>query len=73
MNLGGIATGPGRPWPMGATITPEGVNFAVFSAHATAMDLCLYSSDGRREVARLPFHDREGDVWHIHVLSLIHI
>ena len=55
---------------MGATLSGDGVNFAVFSAHATAMDLCLYSADGRRELARLPFPAREGDVWHIHVSGL---
>ena len=68
--MSGIAVGPGRPWPMGATITEGGVNFAVFSAHATGIDLCLYSADGRREVLRLPFADREGDVWHMHVDGL---
>ncbi len=66
----GKAAGPGRPWPMGATITSEGVNFAVFSAHACGIDLCLYSPDGRREVQRLPFTDRDGDVWHMHVAGL---
>jgi glycogen operon protein len=55
---------------MGATISSEGVNFAVFSAHASGIDLCLYSPDGRREVQRLPFTDRDGDVWHMHVAGL---
>ena len=32
--LAGHAVGPGRPWPMGASLTGDGVNFAVFSAHA---------------------------------------
>ncbi|MGQ0566010.1 MAG: glycogen debranching protein GlgX [Gemmobacter sp.] len=68
---GGHATGPGRPWPMGATPDGGGVNFAVFSAHATGMDLCLFSDDGRRELARLPLRDRDGDVWHIHVGGLM--
>lgn len=54
----------GRPWPMGATIRDGGVNFAVFSAHATALDLCL---EGR---APLPITARTGDVWHIHVAGL---
>lgn len=67
MNVASLTLTAGRPWPMGATLSGEGVNFAVFSAHATGMDLCLFSGDGRREVARLPITARDGDVWHIHV------
>ena len=55
---------------MGATPTGEGVNFAVFSAHATGMELCLYSPDGRRELARFAFAERDGDIWHIHVAGI---
>lgn len=65
--LQGHATAPGRPWPMGASFDGEGVNFAVFSANATRMELCLFSPDGRRELCRLPIRDRDGDIWHIHV------
>ena len=56
---------------MGASADGDGVNFAVFSAHATGMDLCLFSDDGRRELARIPLRDRDGDVWHIHVSRLM--
>ncbi len=55
---------------MGATFDGEGVNFAVFSAHAEALDLCLFSEDGRKELARLPFGDRDGDIWHCHVAGI---
>jgi len=58
---------PGRPWPLGAHVNAQGVNFAVFSAHATAMDLCLYDEDGREERQRLPLPARSGDVWHGHL------
>ncbi len=54
----------GRPWPMGATVDGGGVNFAVFSAHAHLIELCLFSEDGRKEVARLPLQERDGAVWH---------
>ena len=57
----------GRSWPLGASADAQGVNFAVFSAHATAMELCLYSDDGSTEMARLPLPARSGDVWHGHV------
>lgn len=55
---------------MGATFDGEGVNFAVFSAHAERLELCLFSEDGRKEVARLPFRERDGDIWHMHVGGL---
>ena len=64
------AVTPGRPWPMGATFDGEGVNFAVFSANAERLELCLFSDDGRKELARLPFRDRDGHVWHMHVGGL---
>ena len=70
MNAGYLQASSGLPWPLGATLSGEGVNFAVFSAHATAIDLCLYSSEGRREMARLPLSDRNGDIWHIHVAGI---
>src|SRR4026209_2838145 len=36
---------PGDPYPLGATWTGVGVNFALFSAHATKVELCLFDSD----------------------------
>jgi glycogen operon protein len=57
----------GRPWPLGATVDAQGVNFAVFSAHATAIELCLYDAAGRAELARLPLPERSGDIWHGHL------
>ena len=70
MNAGYLEASSGLPWPLGATLSGDGVNFAVFSAHATAIDLCLYSPEGRREMARLPLSDRSGDIWHIHVAGI---
>lgn len=55
---------PGRPWPMGASVTAEGVNFAVFSAHAQSIDLCLFDEAGQRLEARLGLPGRSGDVHH---------
>ena len=59
----------GRPAPLGATPDAHGVNFAVFSAHAARMVLCLFAEDGQ-EVARLDLPERDGDVWHGHVAGL---
>ncbi len=70
MNYGAGHISAGQPWPLGATLSPRGVNFAVFSAHATGMELCLYTPDGRREVQRLTFSQRSGDIWHMHVAGV---
>ncbi len=68
--LSGHALGPGRPWPLGASFDGDGVNFAVFSAYAERIDLCLFAPDGRKELVRLPFSERDGDVWHLYVGGL---
>jgi len=68
--LAGHAMTAGRPWPMGASFDGEGVNFALFSAHAERVELCLFSPDGRRELCRIPLRDRDGDIWHIHIGGL---
>jgi len=69
--MGAVAGAPtlrhGQPWPLGASVDAEGVNFAVFSAHATAIELCLYDDTGRAETARLMLPTRSGDVWHGHL------
>ncbi len=65
------ATAAGRAYPLGATPDGGGVNFAVASAHATGMDLCLFSDDGRRELSRIAMTERDGDVWHMHVAGLM--
>jgi len=40
----------GHPFPLGATWDGVGVNFALFSAHATKVELCLFDIDGKREI-----------------------
>ena len=59
-----VALQPGRPWPLGASFDGAGVNFAVFSANAAQMDLCLFDAAGRIEVARVPLPGHSGDIWH---------
>lgn len=55
---------PGQPSPLGNHTTNEGVNFALFSANAEAVDLCLFNEDGSEEFARLRLPARTGDIWH---------
>lgn len=47
---------PGRPEPMGALARDGGVNFAVFSAHAQRIELCLYDGSGGHETGRADLH-----------------
>ena len=58
---------PGRAYPLGATASAEGVNFAVYSANAHLIELCLFSPDGRKELARVALSERDGDVWHLFI------
>ena len=59
--------------PFGATPREDGVNFALFSRHASAISLVLFR-DGREEpVAEIPFDPalhKTGDVWHVFVHGL---
>jgi isoamylase len=56
---------PGAPYPLGATWDGIGVNFALFSEHATGVDLCLFDSPyAGRETHRIPLRERTEQVWH---------
>ncbi|MEN3363870.1 MAG: isoamylase [Burkholderiales bacterium] len=55
---------PGLPYPLGATPDGVGVNFAVFSANAEKIELCLFDPSGRKELARLPLPECTNEVWH---------
>ncbi len=55
---------PGRPTPFGSTLDAVGVNFAIFSAHAEKIELCLFDETGTVESARLELPGRTNDVWH---------
>lgn len=55
---------PGQPYPLGATSDGLGVNFAVFSANATRIDLCVFDSRGRKELYRMPLPECTDEIWH---------
>ena len=54
----------GAPHPLGATWDGRGTNFALFSANAEKVELCLFDSQGRRELERIALPERTEDVWH---------
>jgi isoamylase len=55
---------PGRPFPLGATWDGKGVNFALFSAHAERVELCLFDANGVREIGRVTLPEHTDEVWH---------
>ncbi len=55
---------PGNPYPLGATWDGSGVNFAIFSAHAERMDLCLFDKTGRAELCCLIMPEFTDQIWH---------
>ncbi|HEY7612845.1 MAG TPA: glycogen debranching protein GlgX [Gemmatimonadales bacterium] len=59
---------PGSPSPLGATWDGEGTNFALFSEHATAVDLCLFNHpEDAQEAARIRLRERTDQIWHAYL------
>jgi glycogen operon protein len=59
------------PHPLGATWDGRGTNFALFSANATKVELCLFDAAGRRELERITLPERTEDVWHGYLTSAL--
>ena len=56
---------PGKPYPLGATWDGMGVNFSLFSEHATGVELCLFDSpEATHEASRVPLTEHSDMVWH---------
>lgn len=62
--------GEGSPEPLGVTPDADGVNVAVFSAHAGAVEFCLFDDEGGRELERIDLPARTGDVFHAHIADV---
>jgi glycogen operon protein len=58
-----VNSGPGAPEPLGVTLLAEGVNVAVYSAHASAIHFCLFDEHDH-EIARVALSGRTGDIFH---------
>jgi isoamylase len=54
----------GLPFPKGATWDGKGVNFALFSAHATKVELCLFDSTGKKEIERVELPEYTDQIFH---------
>ncbi len=63
----------GFPYPFGTTKHPEGVNFAVFSKHATQLTLCLFKPQEQTPFVEIPLDpeiNKTGQIWHILVRGI---
>src|SRR5215813_10187735 len=54
----------GTPTRLGASWDGRGTNFALFSANAEKVELCLFDAQGRRELERIELPERSEDIWH---------
>ncbi|KAA0695957.1 glycogen debranching enzyme GlgX [Halopseudomonas laoshanensis] len=57
----------GLPFPLGATWDGLGVNFALFSAHATRVELCLFDHKGEVELERIALPEYTNEIWHVYL------
>ncbi|MEO8070608.1 MAG: glycogen debranching protein GlgX, partial [Acidobacteriota bacterium] len=60
----------GAPKPLGAVWDGNGVNFALFSAHATKVEVCIFDHGGEREIERIVLPEYTDEVWHGYVRDL---
>ncbi len=54
----------GKPWPLGAHCRNEGVNFAVFSANAQAIELCIFDATGEQQLLSVFLPKKTHSIWH---------
>jgi len=62
--LAAIAPRAGSSFPRGATWDGAGTNFAIFSANATRVELCLFDSTGQQELKRIELPEFTDEIWH---------
>src|SRR5215218_348730 len=60
----------GLPYPRGATWDGKGVNFSLFSAHATKVELCIFDQHGKTEEERIELPEYRDEIWHGYVPDL---
>ena len=65
-----LSTQEGRPYPLGSTCVGNGVNFALFSANAEKVELCLFDEKGEKETTRIRLRENTDQVWHVYVEGL---
>jgi len=63
---------PGRPYPLGATWDGSGTNFALYSEHATGVELCLFDTvESQQETERIKLSQQTDMVWHAYLPDVL--
>ncbi|HZH64032.1 MAG TPA: glycogen debranching protein GlgX [Flavisolibacter sp.] len=63
---------PGYPFPLGANWDGQGINFALYSENATAVELCLFAeADQEKESIRIRINERSNHIWHVYLPGLL--
>ncbi len=57
----------GRTYPLGSTYDGNGTNFALFSAHAEKVELCLFDEKGVEEICRVEIKENDFGIWHVYL------
>ena len=55
---------PGSAYPIGTTVKNSGVNFALFSANAEKIELCIFDQQGQQELQRFVLPQCQHNIWH---------
>ena len=58
---------PGNPYPLGATWDGGGVNFSLFSEHATGVELCLFGVRDEKQETRIRLTEQTAQIWHAYL------
>lgn len=61
----------GKSFPLGSTWDGEGVNFALFSAHAEKVELCLFDKHGTKEILKVEILENEHHIWHTYLKGIL--
>lgn len=68
--MSNLKTQPGTSYPLGSVFDGKGVNFALFSAHASKVELCLFNKSGTEETDRIAIESNDNNIWHVYVAGL---
>ncbi len=70
MNSSSSRVREGSPYPRGATWDGRGTNFALFSAHATKVEVCVFDASGGVEEERFTLPEYTDQIWHGYIPDL---
>ncbi len=68
--MAAVKISSGKAYPLGATYDGNGVNFALFSANAEKVELCLFDKTGTNEVSRVAIVENEHNIWHVYLQGI---